>query len=97
MVVQGEVDPDRYLVFKPLLEQPGASPIIEKSLGAKARKMVYSHGGSARTRIVNTPVRQQHAFVLSETEIVDLARWAALVEQHYGRPMDMEWARWCDR
>ncbi len=93
MVVQGEVDPDRYLVFKPLLEQPGASPIIEKSLGAKARKMVYSHGGSARTRIVNTPVRQQHAFVLSETEIVDLARWAALVEQHYGRPMDMEWAR----
>lgn len=93
MVVQGSVDPDRYLVFKPLLEQPGASPIIEKSLGAKGRKMVYSHGGSARTRIVNTPLRQQRVFVLSEEEIVELARWAVLVEQHYARPMDMEWAR----
>lgn len=93
MVVQGAVDPDRYQVFKPLLEQPGVTPVIEKSLGAKARKMVYSHGGSARTRVVNTTAHQQREFVLNEDEIVELARWAVLVEQHYERPMDMEWAR----
>jgi pyruvate,water dikinase len=93
MVVQGAVNPDRYQVFKPLLSDPGVSPIIEKTLGAKARKMVYSHGGSARTRVVDTPVRQQRAFVLSDPEILELARWAVLVEDHYQRPMDMEWAR----
>lgn len=93
MVVQGEVDPDRYLVFKPLLGQPGIVPIIEKSLGAKARKMVYSRGGTARTRIVRTPAAQQRAFVLDDEEILELARWAVIVERHYGRPMDMEWAR----
>lgn len=93
MVVQGAVNPDRYQVFKPLLSDASVSPIIEKTLGAKARKMVYSHGGSARTRIVETPVHQQRAFVLSDPEILELARWAVLVEDHYGRPMDMEWAR----
>ena len=93
MVVQGAVDPDRYLVFKPLLTHPGAAPIIDKSLGAKGRKMIYSHGGTARTRIVNTPVRQQRAFVLTDDEILQLARWATIVENHYGRPMDMEWAK----
>ncbi len=93
MVVQGAVDPDRYLVFKPLLSQPDVSPIIDKMVGAKARKMVYSHGGTARTRVINTPVREQRAFVLSDAEILELARWAVLVEDHYQRPMDMEWAR----
>ncbi len=93
MVVQGEVDPDRYLVFKPLLDVPDVEPIIERSLGAKARKMVYQQGGTARTRIVDTPARQRRAFVLSDREILELARWAVLVEKHYGRPMDMEWAR----
>lgn len=93
MVVQGAVNPDRYQVFKPLLAEPGMAPIIEKTLGAKERKMVYSHGGSARTRVVETPVRQRRAFVLADAEILELARWAVLVEEHYGRPMDMEWAR----
>jgi pyruvate,water dikinase len=93
MVVQGAVNPDRYMVFKPLLSDPVVSPIIDKVLGAKARKMIYGRGGSARTRVVDTPVSQQRAFVLSDAEIVTLARWAALVEDHYGRPMDMEWAR----
>jgi len=93
MVVQGAVNPDRYVVFKPLLSDPRVSPIIDKTLGTKARKMVYGRGTSARTRVVDTPVRQQRAFVLDDADIVTLARWAVSVEEHYGRPMDMEWAR----
>lgn len=92
-VVQGTVNPDKYLVFKPLLEQAGYSPVIEKTLGPKARKMVYSEGGSARTRMVDTTPRERDSFVLQDEEIVQLGRWAALVEAHYGHPMDMEWAK----
>ncbi len=92
LVVQGSVEPDRYLVFKELLT-PGLVPIVEKRKGAKARKMVYGQGTSARTRIVDTPARQSRQFVLGDDEILLLARWAVLVERHYGRPMDMEWAR----
>jgi pyruvate,water dikinase len=92
-VVQGAVDPDKYLVFKALLADTGLTPIIEKTLGAKATKMIYAAGGSARTRVIDTPLRERDAFVLSDGEIVQLARWAVIVEDHYGRPMDMEWAR----
>ena len=92
-VVQGTVNPDKYLVFKPLLEAPGCSPIIEKTLGAKSRKMVYSKGGSARTRMMDTSEREQKSFVLADSEILQLARWAVVVEAHYGHPMDMEWAK----
>ncbi|MFC5501451.1 phosphoenolpyruvate synthase [Lysinimonas soli] len=93
MVVQGAVDPDRYLVYKPLLADSATTPIIDMVLGAKARKMVYSSRGDARTRVVDTPARERRAFVLGEADILQLARWAVLVEEHYGRPMDMEWAR----
>ena len=92
-VVQGSVNPDKYLVFKPLLADARYSPIIEKSLGTKARKLIYSKGGSARTRMVDTSVREREAFVLGDADILTLARWAVLVEKHYERPMDMEWAR----
>jgi pyruvate, water dikinase len=92
-VVQGSVDPDKYVVFKPLLDRPGARPIIEKSLGAKALKMIYSEGGSRRTRIVETRPGEREAFVLTDEEITELGRWAVIVENHYGRPMDMEWAK----
>lgn len=92
-VVQGTVDPDKYLVFKALLEQPGCTPIIEKTLGAKARKMVYATGSSARTRTVDTTERERQSFVLTDADIVKLGRWAVIVEDHYGRPMDMEWAK----
>ena len=96
-VVQGTINPDKYLVFKPLLTESaaaeGITPIIEKSLGSKARKMVYSRGGSARTRMVDTSEAERRAFVLGDAEILALARWAVTVENHYGRPMDMEWAR----
>jgi pyruvate,water dikinase len=92
-VVQGTVDPDKYLVFKALLEEPGCTPIIEKTLGGKARKMVYATGGSARTRTVDTPERERQSFVLTDADIIKLGRWAVIVEDHYARPMDMEWAK----
>jgi len=92
-VVQGVVDPDKYLVFKALLERQGCTPIIEKTLGAKECKMVYAAGGSARTRTVDTNERERASFVLTDAEIMTLGRWAVAVENHYDRAMDMEWAK----
>jgi pyruvate,water dikinase len=92
-VVQGLVEPDKYMVFKPLLETTGARPIIQKSCGAKAAKMVYAEGGSKRTHLVETSRAERHSYVLGDEDIVELGRWAAAVEKHYGRPMDLEWAK----
>ncbi|WP_024366640.1 phosphoenolpyruvate synthase [Arthrobacter sp. TB 26] len=96
-VVQGTINPDKYVVFKPLLAEAATedeiSPIIEKTLGSKDRKMVYSLGGHARTKMVDTSEAERRAFVLADAEILALARWAVSVEEHYARPMDMEWAR----
>lgn len=92
-VVQGTVDPDKYVVFKPLLSQPAAEPIIGKELGGKAFRMVYAEGGSRRTRIVETTADERTAFVLENDDIIQLARWAVAIEAHYQRPMDMEWAK----
>ena len=92
-VVQGAVDPDRYLVFKPLLGERQYKPIIEKAAGAKEIKMVYATGGSSRTTSVKTTLAERQAFVLEDDEILQLGRWAAIIEEHYGRPMDMEWAK----
>ncbi|MET0528171.1 MAG: phosphoenolpyruvate synthase [Microvirga sp.] len=92
-VVQGTVNPDKYLAFKPLLANELLRPILEKTLGAKERKLVYAEGGSGRTRLLNTTKRERQSFVLADEEILQLARWAMVVERHYGRPMDMEWAK----
>ncbi|KVR35462.1 phosphoenolpyruvate synthase [Burkholderia ubonensis] len=92
-VVQGAVDPDEYEVFKPLLADPSLSPIIGKTLGEKAHKLIYAHDGGAPTRNVPTSKAERAAFVLSDPEILMLARWACLIEAHYGQPMDIEWAR----
>jgi len=92
-VVQGSVDPDEYIVFKPLLSDGRLKPILDRRLGAKATKLIYATGGDARTRLVETNDHERHSFVLEDEEILELARWAVLIEQHYGRPMDMEWAR----
>jgi pyruvate,water dikinase len=90
-VVQGEVDPDEYMVFKPLLDKPGLVPILEKKKGSKKIKMVYSPKGG--TKLLKTKGSERTRFVLSDPEILELARWAVLVEKHYGKPMDMEWAK----
>ena len=92
-IVQGAVNPDRYVVFKPLLGTPDARPIIEKTLGEKAIRMVYAEEGDRQTRIVPSTEAQRQSFVLSDDEILELGRWAVSVEKHYGRPMDLEWAK----
>ncbi|WP_372922315.1 phosphoenolpyruvate synthase [Roseovarius sp.] len=92
-VVQGMVEPDEYRVFKPLLEDPALCPIIAKTLGAKAKKMVYARGSDATSKLVDTPRKERMAFVLSDDEVLQLARWACTIESHYGQPMDMEWAK----
>jgi len=91
-VVQGAVDPDEYQVFKPLLSNKKLSPIIEKKRGEKSIKMIYAKGDTP-TRNVPTSKAERAAFVLSDAEILELARWAATIEKHYGCPMDMEWAK----
>ena len=92
-VVQGAVDPDEYQVFKPFLSQPLLVPIIEKKLGEKAKKMVYAQDGDRPTRNVPTSKADRATFVLSDKDILALGRWACVIEEHYGYPMDMEWAK----
>jgi pyruvate, water dikinase len=90
-VVQGTVTPDEFRVFKPLLDDPAKRPIVERILGLKEIKMIYGDRHGSRPRVVNMPAAQRARFALSDDEILQLARWAKRLEQHYGRPMDMEW------
>ncbi|WP_181703371.1 phosphoenolpyruvate synthase [Chthonobacter albigriseus] len=92
-VVQGQVDPDQYTVFKPLLDDAALKPILDKKRGAKAIKMIYDSTGSRPVRQVPTSRAERDAFVLADGEILRLARWARDIERHYGCPMDMEWAK----
>lgn len=92
-VVQGMVNPDKFMVFKPLLHDPTLNPVIEKTLGSKERKMVYAETGKSGTRLIETSDAERGSFVLSDAEVLQLARWAIAVEEHYGKPMDMEWAK----
>ena len=91
-VVQGSIEPDEYQVFKPLLDDHNLTRIVEKRLGAKQRKLIYSSGDDT-TRNVAVESSQRTQFVLSDEEILQLGRWAVLIERHYGCPMDMEWAK----
>ncbi|PJI92074.1 phosphoenolpyruvate synthase [Yoonia maricola] len=90
-VVQGAVDPDEYEVFKPFLDDDTKVPILEKALGAKEIKMIHDRDGTPRN--VPTSKAERGAFVLSDAEILTLSRQAKVIEDHYGGPMDMEWAR----
>jgi pyruvate,water dikinase len=91
-VVQGAVNPDEYQVFKPFLKDSNLLPILDKKCGDKAIKLVYGDEGVS-TRNVATSKAERAAFVLNDEEILQLARWACTIEQHYGIPMDMEWAK----
>jgi pyruvate,water dikinase len=90
-VVQGIVDPDQFYVFKPTLKE-GFRPIVEKKLGTKAEKLVYKRDGTG-TEQKEVRVEEQRKFALSDDEILTLARWACIIEEHYGQPMDIEWAK----
>lgn len=91
-IVKGAVVPDAYRVFKPLLANASLKPIIQKRLGTKSTTMVYAASGKG-TQVVETPAQRQLQFVLDDDELMQLARWACDIERHYGRPMDIEWAK----
>ncbi|MBS0653732.1 MAG: phosphoenolpyruvate synthase [Verrucomicrobia bacterium] len=92
-VVQGAVSPDEYVVFKPLLEKEGLSPILSKELGAKSKKMVYCTSKRGAIKNIKTSSQEQKRFALTDEEVLQLARWGCAIEKHYGRPMDIEWAK----
>ncbi|TFH37323.1 MAG: phosphoenolpyruvate synthase [Dehalococcoidia bacterium] len=90
-VVQGTVNPDQFYVFKPTLRE-GYDAIIERKLGTKTKKLVYRSTGRG-TRQAAVALRDRHRYILNDKEILELARWACIIEDHYGKPMDIEWAK----
>ena len=97
-VVAGSVNPDEFYVFKPTLKQ-GFRPILRKQLGNKEQKLIYDVGGGKMTRNVAVPTEDRQRFCIDDDDILTLARWACLIEDHYSgkrgspSPMDMEWAK----
>jgi pyruvate,water dikinase len=92
MVVQGAVNPDEFYVFKPTLKQ-GKPAVLRRNLGAKQLRMVYSDQPGERVKTENTPAELRNTFCIVDADIEELARQALIIEQHYGRPMDIEWAK----
>ena len=97
-VVAGSVNPDEFYVFKPTLKQ-GFRPILRKQLGNKEQKLIYDVGGGKMTRNVSVATEDRQRFCIDDDDILTLARWACLIEDHYSgkrgspSPMDMEWAK----
>src|SRR5690554_2448400 len=93
-VVQGAVNPDEFYVFKPSLEK-GHYPIVSRRIGSKLLKMEFdterTNGHAVRT--VDVPVSERNRYSLTDDEIIELARYAVIIEKHYQRPMDIEWGR----
>jgi pyruvate, water dikinase len=92
MVVQGAVNPDEFYVYKPTLRQ-GKPAILRRSLGSKQLRMVYSDVAGERVRIEDTPADLRSKFSISDADVQELSRQALTIEQHYGRPMDIEWGK----
>ena len=92
MVVQGQVNPDEFYVHKPSLEA-GRPAILRRERGSKALKMVYDEDPAERVAVVDVPLEGQRRFSLGDAEVCALARNAMAIERHYGRAMDVEWAR----
>ncbi|HEY9616935.1 MAG TPA: phosphoenolpyruvate synthase [Microcoleaceae cyanobacterium] len=97
-VVQGAVNPDEFFVFKPTLKQ-GYKPIVKQRVGTKEIKMIYDVGGSKLTRNVPVPDSERDKYSVTDEEVLQLARWACIIEDHYTQirgsysPMDIEWAK----
>lgn len=92
MVVQGAVNPDEFYVYKPTLLQ-GKQAILRRGIGAKQQRMVYSETPGERVKIEETPADLRATFSISDEDVHELARQALTIEKHYGRPMDIEWAK----
>ncbi|MDE2312513.1 MAG: phosphoenolpyruvate synthase, partial [Patescibacteria group bacterium] len=90
-VVKGVVTPDEYKVFKPTLRS-GFKAVISKKLGSKEKKLIYASEGVSPTKEVPVVAEDRHRFVLNDEQILKLAKWAVIIEDHYQRPMDIEWA-----
>ena len=88
-VVQGTVNPDQFYVFKPTLKK-GFKPILEKKLGSKEKRLIYGTTGTKQTKV---SAEDKAKFVINDDEILTLARWACIIEDHYKKPMDIEWAK----
>ncbi len=88
-VVQGAVNPDQFYVYKPTLKK-GFRPILEKKLGSKEQRMIYGETGTLQEQVSE---EDKNNFVISDDELLKLARWAITIEDHYGKPMDIEWAK----
>ncbi len=95
-IVQGSITPDEFIVFKPTLEL-GKNAILQKNLGTKELTMIYNNEDTiiSKNSIINiaTPKEKQDVFVIDDHEITTLAKWALIIEAHYNKPMDIEWAK----
>jgi pyruvate,water dikinase len=91
-IVQGAVNPDEFYVYKPAL-RAGRFAIIRRNLGAKATKVVYGPGEDERLRTVDVAEAERQRFSLTDDDVAELGRQALVIEEHYGRPMDIEWAK----
>lgn len=92
LIVQGSVNPDEFYVHKPTLEQ-GKTAIISRKLGSKKCKMVYGSSDGERVQTINTDKSEQQQFCLSDDDILKLAEYALIIEKHYDKAMDIEWAK----
>ena len=92
MVVQGAVNPDEFYVYKPTLAQ-GKPAILRRAVGAKQLRMVYSSQPGERVRTEDTPAELRAKFSITDDDVHELAKQALVIEKHYGRPMDVEWAK----
>ena len=92
MVVQGAVNPDEFYVYKPTL-RAGKNAILRRQRGAKQQRMVYSDVPGERVRIEETPAADRARFCISDADVQELSKQALVIEQHYQRPMDIEWAK----
>jgi pyruvate,water dikinase len=88
-VVQGTVNPDQFYVFKPTLKK-GFKPILEKKLGSKEKRLIYGSTGTKQTKV---SAEDKAKFVINDDELLTLAKWACIIEDHYKKPMDIEWAK----
>jgi pyruvate, water dikinase len=91
-VVQGRVNPDEYYVFKPTLKE-GKRPIVGKRVGSKELTMIYTEDPDEPVKNIPTPPERASRFTLTDDEILTLASWACIIEEHYDKPMDIEWAK----
>ena len=88
-VVQGTVNPDQFYVFKSTLKK-GFKPILEKKLGSKEKRLIYGSTGTKQTKV---SADDKAKFVINDDELLTLAKWACIIEEHYKKPMDIEWAK----